>query len=392
MNHTAPVPARTSGRRPRMVAALIFASAIAPPCISEGAGPSGSNPEASPAPIVAPTAASPAYKHGSVRRTAMGEGPRSYWLFEPADPVPEKAPVVVFNHGWFAVNPAVYGAWFEHLARSGKVVIAPRYQRDWSTPPANFLPNALVAVRDALDVLATSPSHVRPDLSKFAVMGHSAGGNLAAQMAAVCDEAGLPRPKAVVAILPGEVIPSKQPDLARVHESTLLVVVAAQQDVVVGDQRAREIFAATRAIPSERKKYVLYRTDLRGFPHFRADHAAPTAARAEYDNGDGLFRASQLAAADLNAMDRAGFWRIADLTLDAAFAGRTLDEATDKGNLFRQLGYWSDGRPVLSPIVGDDLATIPRVMVPGGLRLISWPRRGERVDTAVVKASDVERR
>ena len=376
-----PSPARISGRRPRMVVALVSSFAM-----MALAWPAGAVEPA----ILAPRAGEQTYPHKAVRRTVMGEGPRSYWLFEPAEPVPEKAPVVVFNHGWFAVNPGVYGAWIEHLTRSGKIVIAPRYQRDWSTPPTNFLPNALAAVRDALDVLSTSPAHVRPDRTKFAIIGHSAGGNLAAQMAAISDEADLPRPKAVVAVFPGEVLPSRHPDLARVHESTLLVVLAAQQDVVVGDERAREIFAATTAIPKERKKFVLYRTDLRGYPHFRADHSAPTAARIEFDTGDGLLHSTQMANAELNALDRAGFWRMADLTLDAAFAGRTLDEATDKGNLFRQLGYWSDGRPVLPPIVGDDLALIPRVMVPSGLRLISWPRR--TVDTAVLKAENVERR
>ncbi|WP_435020846.1 alpha/beta hydrolase [Tundrisphaera sp. TA3] len=372
---------RNRGRRPRMVAALATAFAL----MGTGQSSRGAEPA-----ILAPAAEVQSYPHKAVRRTVMGEGPRSYWLFEPAEPAPEKAPVVVFNHGWFAVNPGVYGAWIEHLARSGKIVIAPRYQRDWSTPPKHFLPNALIAVRDALDVLSTSPSHVRPDRHRFAIIGHSAGGNLAAQMAAVSDEADLPRPKAVIAVLPGEVLPSRHPDLARIHESTLLVVLAAQQDVVVGDEKAREIFAATTAIPKERKKFVLYRTDLRGYPHFRADHAAPTAARTEYDTGDGLLNGTQMATAELNALDRAGFWRIADLTIDAAFAGRTLDEATDQGNLFRQLGYWSDGRPVLPPIVGDDLALIPRVMVPNGLKLISWPRR--TVDTAVVKAEGVERR
>lgn len=340
--------------------------------------------------ILAPVMKAHDYPHRAVRRTVMGEGPRSYWLFEPAEPKPEKAPVVVFNHGWFAVNPGVYGAWIDHLARSGRIVIAPRYQRDWSTPPSNFLPNAMVAVRDALDVLSTSPAHVRPDRSRFAIIGHSAGGNLGVQMAAISDEADLPRPRAVIAVFPGEVTPSRHPDLARVHESTLLVVLAAQQDVIVGDERAREIFAATTAIPKDRKKFVLYRTDLRGYPHFRAEHSAPTAARPEFDTGDGLLHDTQMATAELNALDRAGFWRITDLTLEAAFAGRTLDEATDKGNLFRQLGHWSDGRPVLPPIVGDDLALIPRVMVPGGLRLIGRTRR--TVDAAVLKAGDVERR
>ena len=332
----------------------------------------------------------PSYPHKSVRRTEVGAGPRSYWLFEPAEPAPESAPVVVFNHGWFAVNPGVYGAWIEHLARKGRIVIAPRYQRDWSTPPANFLPNGLIAVRDALDVLATSPAHVRPDRSKFALLGHSAGGNLAVQMAAVAAEADLPEPKAVVCIFPGEVLPSRKPDLANVPASTLLVVLAGQKDLVVGDQRAREIFAGTTAIPLDRKKFILYRADLRGYPQFRADHLAPTGGLARFDTGDGLLPAAQMAQGEVNAFDTAGFWRVADITLEAAFAGKTLDEATDKGELFRHLGYWSDGRPVLSPIVSDDLAAIPRVFPPGGIKLFGFaPVR----DAAITKAAvDAERR
>src|SRR4051794_8143002 len=57
------------------------------------------------------------FPHKLVRRFEVGEGPRSYWLFEPAEPKPERAPVVVFLHGWFAVNPAFYGAWIDHLVR-----------------------------------------------------------------------------------------------------------------------------------------------------------------------------------------------------------------------------------------------------------------------------------
>ena len=74
----------------------------------------------------------------------------------------------------------------------------------------------------------------------------------------------------------------------------------------------------------------------------------------------------------MNALDKAGFWRVADLTMEAAFAGRTLDEATNQGELFRRLGYWSDGRIVNQPIVGDDLVAIPRVIPTNGIRLIDW--------------------
>ena len=153
-------------------------------------------------------------------------------------------------------------------------------------------------------------------------MGHSAGGNLAAQMAAIAAEADLPDPKAVIAIMPGEVLSAKRPDLANIPAKTLLVVVAGQKDLVVGDQRAREIFAATTAIPPERKKFILYRSDLRGYPHFRADHLAPTGLQSRFDSGDGLFHSAQMAQCEVNAMDTSGFWRMADLTLDAAFEGK----------------------------------------------------------------------
>jgi len=364
-------PTRTVGPRLRRVAARLVLAAVAA-VVAAHAG--AADPP-------------PSYPHKSVRRIEMGAGPRSYWLFEPADPAPESAPVVVFNHGWFAVNPGVYGAWIEHLARTGRIVIAPRYQRDWSTPPANFLPNGLIAVRDALDVLATSPAHVRPDRNRFALLGHSAGGNLAVQMAAVAAEADLPEPKAVICIFPGEVFPSRKPDLANVPASTLLVVLAGQKDLIVGDQRAREIFAMTTAIPLDRKKFILYRADLRGVPQFRADHLAPTGGLARFDTGDGVFPVAQMAQGQVNACDTAGFWRVADLTIDAAFAGKTLDEATDKGEAFRHLGYWSDGRPVLPPIVSDDLAAIPRVFPPGGIKVFGFaPVRDAAITTKAIAA------
>ncbi len=53
---------------------------------------------------------------------------------------------------------------------------------------------------------------------------------------------------------------------------------------------------------------------------------------------------------------------MADLTMDAAFSGKTLDDATRDEEQFRHLGFWSDGRKVIQPIVGIDLDSIPRVI------------------------------
>jgi acetyl esterase/lipase len=314
-------------------------------------------------------AAAPLYPHKGIKRQEFGYGARSYWLFEPAEPTPPSAPLVVFLHGWYAYNPAAYGAWIEHLVRGGQTVIFPRYQDDNFTPPRDFLPNTLAAVRDALDVLETSRAHIRPDHRRFALIGHSAGGNLAAQLAALASANGLPAPRAVVAVMPGEVVPSREPSLARIPATTLLLVVAATDDRIVGDLRAREIFAGATAVPAARKKFVLYRTDLHG--GLFADHFAPTAASRDLSNGEGPLLGLQFLRARVDAFD-AGFWRMADITLQAGFRGLTLDEATDRGALFRHLGYWNDGRAVSPPIVGDDLSTIPRVFPGNGLRLIKW--------------------
>lgn len=304
----------------------------------------------------------------------FGQGQRSYIVFEPSDPKPENAPVVVFLHGWFAVNPAIYGAWIDHLVRSGKIVIFPRYQNDVSTSPQKFLGNALAAIRDALQVLESGRGHVRPRLDQLGLIGHSAGGNLAAYIAAVAaePESGIPIPKAVVALMPGEVFPQREPSLAKIPETTLLVVMVGEEDILVGDVRGREIFSGAVAVPKSRKRFILFRSDRHGYPPLLAEHTAPTGANRRLDTGDGVLKSLQLTLGEVNAFDHAGFWRIADMTLDAAFSGKTLDRVIRNPEQFRHLGFWSDGRRVTPPIVADNLDDVPRAILYNGVRLIPW--------------------
>jgi acetyl esterase/lipase len=314
--------------------------------------------------------------HQAVKRYEIGVGPRSYWLFEPDRPRPERAPVVVFLHGWFAVNPGFYGAWIEHLVRHGSIVIFPRYQNDIGTLPQDFLPNALAAVKDGLGALALGVEHVRPDIRRFVLIGHSAGGNLAVHIAALASDpnSDVPLPRALVVVMPGEVVPVRQRgfSLDRISASTLLLIVVGEEDLVVGDLRARQIFTEATAIPRARKRYVLFRSDRHGYPPLVADHGAPTGVNHRLDTGDGIFRALQRSLGEVNAFDRAGFWRMADLTIEAAFDGKTLDDAAKDLERFRHLGYWSDGRRVIPPIVGDDLTAIPRVVPGNGLKIFPF--------------------
>src|SRR4051812_17289491 len=258
-----------------------------------------------------PAPKTPEYPHKTLRIQEFGVGGRSYYLFEPARPRPAIAPVVVFLHGWGAFNPAAYGAWIEHLVQSGRIVIFPRYQANNLTLPAEFLDNALAAVRDAFDVLQAAPGHVRPDRRRFALIGHSMGGNMAAQMAAVAGESELPFPRAVVALMPGEILHRRTPSPARIPSAALLGGAAGADDRVVGDLRAREIFAEATAIPPSRKKFILYRTDLHG--GLIADHFAPTGARRRFNDGEGSLIGLQFARGQVDAFDLGGFWRMADI-------------------------------------------------------------------------------
>ena len=55
------------------------------------------------------------YNHDEVTTSVFGEGDNQYWIFEPSKPKPVTAPLIIFIHGWGAVNPMIYGAWIEHV-------------------------------------------------------------------------------------------------------------------------------------------------------------------------------------------------------------------------------------------------------------------------------------
>ncbi len=314
--------------------------------------------------------------HESMIALNFGEGLTSYWLFEPSEPSPEEpVPVVVFFHGWMSSNPGIYGAWIAHLTRRGNVVIFPRYQDGWMTPPGRFMAGSVDAIHDALDVLQTGTGHPRPDLDRVAFIGHSAGGNLAAQLAAVSEQLELPTPKAVVAVFPGEVLPSTEPNLATIPAETRLLVAASEEDAVVGDTRARQIFLEATLVPLDQKEFLLVRSDRKAVPPLVADHTAPTARLSWLDTGEGPFRALQMDLADIDRIDTAVLWPAADLTLEAGFEEKGLDDLIRQSPTLSYLGQHDDGTPIRAPLIDDDLAKIPRVIPRRGIRLVPWPTR-----------------
>ncbi|OGX36124.1 MAG: hypothetical protein A3I43_05460 [Omnitrophica WOR_2 bacterium RIFCSPLOWO2_02_FULL_50_19] len=306
------------------------------------------------------------YKHADVRKHVYGEGIEEYWLFEPINPRPASAPVVVFNHGWGAVNPKVYGAWIDHIVRRGNIVIYPRYQKQWRNPPGEITANAIKAVKDAIKRLRDG-THIRPRLNDFAIVGHSAGGQISANMAALALSRGLPRPKAVMCVQPGKswnriaraCIPLE--DLRKVPAGTLLLAVTGDRDMTARDTDSKRIIKETVNVPLFNKNLINLVSDDHGKPALIANHFSPCAMDARYDSGekterqldDDILMGSSYESPKfeevfmpVNALDYYGYWKLFDGLCEAAFYGKEREYALGNTPEQKYMGKWSDDIPV----------------------------------------------
>jgi len=191
----------------------------------------------------------------------IGDGPAAVTIIRP-EGLDDDVPVVLFLHGWGATEPRAYRPWLEHLAREGNAVVYPRYQQSVAEPPAQVLGNAQAGIRLAFDEL---------DLRRdgLVVAGHSAGGALAADYAAIAARADLPPPRAVLSMYPGRSfrgidvgIPSAGPVPAGV---TLRVLTGAEDQVV----DPRDAQAIVRDARTDDRRLILIRAAG------AADHLGP---------------------------------------------------------------------------------------------------------------------
>src|SRR6185437_573144 len=305
------------------------------------------------------------YVHKSVTKNRYGKGGQEYWIYEPESPRPRTAPVIVFLHGWGGMNPLYYGAWLDHLVKRGNIVVYPRYQSNLLTPIKDFTPNTLAAVKDAVRRLRTERGHVTPDFSKFATVGHSPGGLLAANVAALASESNLPRVRAVMSVEPGITeAPINVPlaDLKKIPADTLLLAVAGDQDTLVRDTDAKRIYYESTRVSAANKDFITLISDSHGQPALQASHRAPTALNKDYDSGEGvggapagrpdpigdtaISRRVRPETMMVNALDYYGTWKLFDALTDAAFTGKNREYALGNTPQQRFMGVWSDGVPV----------------------------------------------
>lgn len=358
--------------------AALIAAAATPPAQPAG-GPGGAE-----------------YQHRDVVAAAYGQGATRFWLFEPANPRPKTAPVVVFLHGWGGIDPAPYRAWVDHIVKRGHIVIYPVYQANLRTPVQEFAPNAGAAIRDALRLAAGDAARISPDTGRFAMVGHSMGGVLSANLAATAERAGLPKVSAFMSVQPGKTWMRARraavtlEDLAQVPSDTLILAVAGDRDRLARDVDARRIYLETTRVPPRNKGLVMVMSDGYGSPPLEAHHFSPLArggaaapemsvgrkpgavrerllerrgARGENvpaepylypeDTEDMLPNVGSATATAPDALDFYGYWKLFDGLLDAAFWGRNREYALGSTPRQRHMGVWSDGRPVRELVILD---------------------------------------
>ncbi|MDR3387824.1 MAG: alpha/beta hydrolase [Rudaea sp.] len=295
------------------------------------------------------------YAHAEVIAREVHPGAQGWWLFTPAAPVPTAGtPVVVFCHGWGALDPKGYRAWIDHIVRRGNIVIFPNYQDSLFTPGTQFLPNAIAGVRGALADLASGTDGVSADTNRMAVVGHSAGGVLSAEIATVAQAEGLPAFRAAMPVEPGDgsrdgrrraSVPMV--DLQSMPPATLLLIVVGADDHLAYEKLGLHIYDAAARIPAANKNVIELESDRHGAPALIANHSAPAGTLDSHPANArrALFPDFEHAGV-VDALDWYGTWKLFDALSDAAFYGREREMALGGSAAQLSMGAWSDGVPV----------------------------------------------
>ena len=297
------------------------------------------------------------YPHASVKKRgpywAKGhfwDNNYKYYIFEPADPAPEEAPVVLFMHGWLAYWHGSYLEWMAHIVKKGYIVVWVQYDA-FLRPFRTFADHAMETWKGALNRLEAhwwSKRHVTPERDemgeiKTAIIGHSMGGYLSVILGARAADSrnGMPRPYAIVAIEPGGLgwIPSE--NLGDMDPETKMVIVVGDEDDVVCKSTAIAIWNYTQ-IPDENRDFLLVQSDDWGSPAQISNHFFP----------------DTIGFRDTAALDARDFFitfKLSVAALNCAFSGTDCEYALGDGsNKQVFMGEWSDGRPVRPMIWVED--------------------------------------
>ena len=290
---------------------------------------------------------SPDYTHMAVKISDFAQEADGYWLFEPDSPRPDSAPVVVFHHGYGAINPMIYGRWMRHIVQQGNIVIYPRYQKNLISPSSRqFADNASTAIRNALEELK-SGDHVRPIERGLILAGHSYGGAISAYLGVHYQDLDIPKPEGILLASPGTgpLKGARLESYEGMPEDMRLLVMVSVNDHVVGEELGRLIFET--AVHTPQRNLIIQYPDEHGDPEVSAGHNESYALDSDFDAGiHNLSYNRAIGVAKLDATDFYGYWKLLDALMDCVRSGENCEVAFGNTEAQRNMGCWSDGRKV----------------------------------------------
>ena len=237
-----------------------------------------------------------------------------YWLFIPDGKLQSEAQVVVFIHGYGAINPMIYGGWIRHLTRKGHIVIFPRYQEHvLNPPPSEFAGNVVKAIKNSLQTLDSMQISRR---SELVYAGHSYGGALTAYFGSEFMKYGLSKPAALLVAEPGTgpFSAGKLEDYGSIPKDIPTIVIVGTKDWTVGESLGTLIFETTNHL--ENRLFVRQFPDGRGDPSVSAGHYEPYSLLKDFDSGlDNFSTKRALKEAKTDAVDYYCYWKFLDLLL-----------------------------------------------------------------------------
>lgn len=266
------------------------------------------------------------YTHEDYTQEKYGSGATAYYVFIPNNPgITNPVPMVVFLHGLYGTMPSVYIKWIEHITKKGNIVVFPVYQTPTSMISSRiFLKNIIKSVKDVIDKYSQVI-----DTTRLAIVGHSAGGLLTANLIATAERNDLPMFKAAMCVAPGKTPMFGFEDLSDIPPETYLLIIAGDSDFMVGIKDAMTIFKKTSQVVN--RNYILTQTDLPNLAY----HFAALAMIGMLDN-----------------IDYYCYWKLFDALCDAAFYDDLNREyCLDDTLQQRFMGEKSNGEPYKELII-----------------------------------------
>lgn len=339
------------------------------------------------------------YIAGEIVQKAVGDVKAPVLVYYAGTAPKEARTVVIFMHGWGAVNPAVYGGWIDHLVKKGHLVLWPRHQDLLKTGGSQSTDMAIEGLKTAFEILKNDPD-ARPDINKVAVVGHLAGAGVAVNIAARASSVGLPVPKIIFTAIPGglaaetpleqgikQTSPKNAPkppaatskgipvaDLSQIPANTFFVSAIGDREHQPSERTTRRLFRDATQIQPMNKVLLRLQSDDHGYPPHIMNLTAPGSFKAEYDiskiklpasppppkgqrqqrvvrapdanlSGEQYQLVQQMERSRVDLADYMGFWKALDLTLLHGFQSGDANALRNDPRL-ADMGRWSNDWPV----------------------------------------------